>query len=1361
MRKILAGCLGVWLVLVLVGTALAASGDIPPALAPWEGFALHGAAEKLCPPRGNDAKARICLFPASLTFDVTEGGADFSLRARLFDESAVPLPFAPGVWIEKATIGGKNVPVVTGEEGPQVWLAAGEYDITGRLAWNKEPEGLVLPAGVGLVRLSRRGVAVPVAVSPAGELRLGGPDAAKPVANSEHVRVFRLLADGVPMTVTTLFRLDVSGLARSITLAGAVPPGAFPLAVRAPVAASLGPDGSLVLDAGPGRYDVEVTARYPGPVGKIGPIATPYGREIWSYRADPNLRQTRAEGLAAIDPKTADVPEDWRSDPAFAVTAGAHLAIRELGRGVPTGRDALNLRREMWLDFSGKGLSVRDNVSGENRSAWTLSLLPPGELGRVVMDGRDQPVVLVGGKDARGVELRTAHLSLAAHSRYPDAGAAIPAGGFDREFERITTRLNLSPGWGLLAAFGPDTVRGGLLSPWSLLDLFLVFLLVVVAVGLRGPLAGATLGVFLLLSWHEPDAPTAVWLFVLAGAGLLRLAGEGGRFAGRPGFHRFAVVFFGFSLLTLIVTSIPFAADQLRRAVAPQIGQPVFPGSPEPRLAGGRPPAPAPSVAPRTFARKKSLENAPALLEMAVAPEARDAAGGGGRLEFDPNAVIQTGPAMPDWHFAAVTMEWKGPVAKGQIMRLVFVPPFVSSLLGFARVAFLGLALFFLCDRARLRRSRNLGRSAVAGLALLVGVAGMSQRCLAGDFPDKALLDTLRDRLTEPARCLPHCLGGSGLDVRLEDGRLNIVSLVDAAARVAAPLPAVSENWRPDAVRVDGAPGATLVRDGDSLFVLLEPGRHEVALTGPAPTAVSFRITPGLTPPGRVRIRAPGYRTRGLDSLGGLSGPLELTRAEPSAAGSGGDTPIADIPPFFEVTRALRFGLAWEVETVVRRRSPHGGAVVASVPLLPGEMPDTAGVTVKDGLAEAPFAAGQERVSWRSHISPAGKLVLTAPNGADMVTTWTVEAAPFYDVTFQGLPPVGIVAANGSWRPRFAPWPGETLTCDIRRPEAAPGETLTIERAALTVRQGRQMRDSELFLTFRSAKGARHAVRLPTGAEVTRLAVAGRETLPTGKDGAVGFALPPGVTDVSLRFREPVGTGTVLRTPAPDLGLPAASARTRLVLPSDRWLVGVFADTRLGPAVLYWGWLAVVVALGLLLAAIPGTPLSRWQWFVYALGLSQATPLGFVLATGWLAALAWRRRAVFPGTFSFDAVQVLLALLVLAGLAGLYDILDAGLLGLPRMQVAGNGSTATELVWTWGRVAGTLPAATVVSGPMAVFRALMLAWALWLAWLLPRWLRWGFDSFTMDGGWRALRFSWKRSGRNRQEKDAKQEENLP
>ena len=1330
---------------ILAGSALPAQAqagapDVPPALDPWRGFSLHGAAERLCPPDGGDAKTRICLFPSRLEVNVDAAGADFTLAARLFDTAAVALPYGAGVWVAAAREGGKALPVVAGERGPVVWLGPGEHVLSGRLAWNAAPEALRLPPGVGLVTLARQGAPAAVVVSASGELSLAGEKAAKAVENTEHVKVFRLLADGDPATLTTLFRLEASGLARSVTPAGAVPAKALALAVRSPAPATLGPDGSVVLDAGPGRYDVEVVSRFAGKTGRIGPVAAPYGREVWSYRAAPELRETRLEGAPALDPKTADVPESWRDLPAFAVAEGAALDIRELGRGAPPGRDALTVSREMWLDMGGAGLSVHDTLSGENRSRFTLAMAAPGELGRVVADGRDQPVLLLGKDGAeRGVELRASRLSLAAFSRYPDAGAPLPAGGFDREFTHVTATLHLAPGWALFSATGPDAVRGGLLSPWTLLDVFLALVLAVAAFSLRGGAAGLALGLFLLLSWHEPDAPTGVWVFVLCGLALLRLASDAGRLAGHAGVRRFAVLVFAASLVCLVVVSIPFLSWQLRGAVAPQIVPPA--AELQPRLAMRENAAMAPAPPPAALKGKaKALQ---------MAAPASDAAAGGAVRELpeeDPEALVQTGPAMPDWRFATATMTWNGPVAPGERLRLYLVPPFASRLLYLLRVLLWGAALFLLCDRARLRRVRL---ASVGAGAVLVFLVALTPAARAADFPDRQLLETLRERLTEPPVCLPHCLGSPAFEVRLEGGRLVVTTAIDAAARVAAPLPAVSEGWRPDAVTLDGAPGATLTRAGDALRALVEPGRHVLVLSGPAPAAVSFTVTPALAP-GKVAVAAPGYRIRGLDARGMLAGPRVVARAASDGKNPGGKAvPSAqpagrDIPPFFEVRRSLRLGLAWEVETEVVRRSPTDVAAVVRVALLSGEHPDTAGVTVAGGMAEAAFPAGVARVSWRSRLTPRESVALAAPSGTDVVEVWELTAAPFYDVAFTGVPPVALLGPAGAWRPRFVPWPGEKLDVAVSRPKAAPGEALTLERATLATRQGGAMRESTLSLRFRAAKGARHALTLPSGATVTRLAVAGRETLPTGEGGQVGFSLPPGVTDVELAFREPVGLGLFLKTPAPDLGLPAASATTRLELPQGRWLLAVFADTFMGPAVLYWGFLAVVAALGLGLSCLPDTLLGRTQWLLYALGLSQATPGGVVLASAWLAALGLRRRRWPQGALAFDAVQVGLVALTLAGMLSLYDVLGQGLLGLPRMQVAGPGGAGAGLVWTWDRVAGVLPAATVVSAPMAVFRALMLAWAAWLAFMLPRWLRLGFESVTSGGGWRALRLPRRR-----------------
>jgi len=1330
----------IWLLAGWTGRAVAENRiDVPPTLTPWRDWALHGAGEKVCPPVGNVADARICVFPTSLALALDATGAGLSLTVRLFSEGAVPLPSGKGAFVSRMTADGRPVAVADRDGTPVVWLSAGEHVLEGRLDWTAAPESLSLPPQIGIVRLTRNGAVVPVALTPGGELRLGGEASAKPVERSEQVRVFRLVTDGVPVTVTTRFRLEVSGLARTIRLAGAVPAGTLPLRVTSPVVAALGSDGSLSLDAGPGRYTVDVVARYPGRVEAVGPAVCPYGREIWSFAAALAVRQTRPEGMAAIDPETADVPGDWRGYPAFLAETGARLTLGELGRGAPVGHDALTLARELWLDFSGRGMTSRDTITGENRTAWTLALLPPGELGRVGLSGRDQPVVLLGKEKRAGVELRRSRLRLVAEARYPEAGAALPASGYDREFDRVSATLNLPPGWRLLAAAGPDTVRGGMLSGWTLLDLFLVFLVAVATAALAGRWTGLALGLVLLLTWHEPGAPTLAWLYVLAGLGLLRVTGEGGRLAGSRLAGRWAGILCGLALLGLAIEAVPFGIGQLRLAVAPQIDEPH--------------PSPAAGAPGAVNARLMAMAPAPLPASAKSAVKSSGTADGAAeeRLEVDPDAVIQTGPGLPAWHFEAATLEWKGPVAPGQRLRLFLLPPLAVSGLGLVRVGLLGLVLWLLGRKVRGWR-RGPGQAAVAGLAVLLALWPSPAR--ADGYPSAELLEELQSRLTAAPACLPHCLGSSGLELSVGDGLLRLVSTVDTAARAALPLPVVSGNWRPATVLLDGVPATALIRRDGGLMVLAEPGRHVVSQEGPVPAAVTFTIELPL-PPGHVRLTTPGYRTQRLVAREGRAEVLECTRTE-EVAGAASSLIATTLPAFFEVHRTMDFGLSWAVTTEVVRRSPATDAAMAAVPLLPGEQPDAAGVTAKDGRAMVSFPPGTERVSWRSRLPAVSRLELVAPPAADaLAETWSFTAAAFYDLTFQGIPPAERLGKNGVWRPRFVPWPGERLRVDVSRPPAAPGALCTLERARLTCRQGGQTRDVTLVMGFRAAKGGRQAVGLPKDAAVKSLTVAGRETLPTGGPDEVGFTLPPGATEVVVRFREKTPLGFFTRTPAVRLGLPAVNVESRLELPADRWILATHGETPLGPAVLFWGWLAAVVVVALALSHTRLTPLSRRQWLLYGLGLVQATPGRALLAVAWLLGLGWRRRlSGGQGRLLFNCGQILLVLLTLAGLAALYVTLQSGLLGLPRTQVGGGGSTATALVWTFDRVAGAVPVSWVMSTPLFVFRLLMLAWAVWLACALIAWLRWGFDSLTEGGAWRSFRVRLPLPGRTGTRPDA-------
>jgi hypothetical protein len=152
------------------------------------------------------------------------------------------------------------------------------------------------------------------------------------------------------------------------------------------------------------------------------------------------------------------------------------------------------------------------------------------------------------------------------------------------------------------------------------------------------------------------------------------------------------------------------------------------------------------------------------------------------------------------------------------------------------------------------------------------------------------------------------------------------------------------------------------------------------------------------------------------------------------------------------------------------------------------------------------------------------------------------------------------------------------------------------------------------------------------------------------------------------------------------------------------------------------------------------TPLRTWDWLLLGLGLSQAGIWTGLLVVLWLFALGLRARLDRDlAPWRFNLVQLALVVLTLAALTALVGAVEQGLLGPPEMQIAGNGSTSASLIWFQDRSDSALPQFWVVSVPVLVYRGLMLAWALWLAFRLITWLRWGWQGFASPYPWREVR----------------------
>jgi hypothetical protein len=108
--------------------------------------------------------------------------------------------------------------------------------------------------------------------------------------------------------------------------------------------------------------------------------------------------------------------------PAFLVEPNARLALKEVRRGeAEAAPDRVRLQREMWLDISGRGFTVRDTFSGALSRTWRLDLPAPAEAGRVSVDATEQLITANPTTQAPGVELRRGALNLEADN--------VPRGG--------------------------------------------------------------------------------------------------------------------------------------------------------------------------------------------------------------------------------------------------------------------------------------------------------------------------------------------------------------------------------------------------------------------------------------------------------------------------------------------------------------------------------------------------------------------------------------------------------------------------------------------------------------------------------------------------------------------------------------------------------------------------------------------------------------------------------------------------------------------------------------------------------------------------------------------------------------------
>jgi hypothetical protein len=1310
---------------------------VPEPLRPWTAWALAGKADGLCPTLHGHEQAS-CAWPSRLELTLDEKRGTFRQSWHVDAKRWVALPGDDKRWPLDVTVDGKRSVVLPREGVPSIELEAGDHTVTGAFAWDSLPESLQVPAETALLDLVLRGKAVAQPNrDPNGTLWLQKTLAAEEGERLDFV-VHRRIVDDVPLQLTTRIVINVAGRNREVLLGRFLPKGFVPMAMDSQLPARIEADTRLRVQARPGTWTIEVVARSEGPVAEIerpqpdGPWRD--GEEVWVFEARADLRLVDVEGANAIDPQQTTLPEAWKRLPAYPVALGTKLRLVEKRRGdAEPPPDRLSLERSLWLDFDGRGFTAIDTLSGSLHRASRLEMLPPTVLGRVSIDGKDQFITHLDGDAARtGVEVRQGELRVTADSRVHAVPSDVPAVGWNHDFHSVTGTLHLPPGFRLLHASGVDDVASTWIKHWTLFELFLALVLTIGVARLYGARWGAVALATFVTTFPEDDAPKYVFVLVLLCEALFRATRRA--FPAPPdlpsrGLVRAERILRGARAIAgtaLVLLTIVFVVDDVRHGLFPALDAGATHGA-----------VVLPQAEPVTLDAPASSASAPPPREVDSRDEDAEKHDRGAAKAlhgdykqfnarvYDPSSMVQTGPGRPRWSFTEVPLHWNGPVERSQRLHLYLLSPAANALLAILRALLLGTIAFCLLP-IRPRRGRGEGGKSI--LTFAAAAILLLPRVAHAEVPPKEVLDELAARMLEKPSCSPSCASSSRMAIDARGSTLRLRMEIEASAKTAVPLP-TSAQWSPQDVLVDGKPASALMRTADGkVWVAVEKGWHQLVAGGPLPDRELVQLALPLKPH-RVEAQAEGWRVEGLHEDGLSDDNLQLTRIR--AAGADGVLEPSALPPFVRVERTILIGLDWQVETRVVRLSPPGSAIVLEVPLLRGESVTTADVRVAAGKAQLNMPPQATETTWRSVLDRASPIVLTAPKSTAWSELWRLDISPIWHADASGIPVVHADAASklSEWRP----WPGESATLKISRPDGVVGGTLTIDESLLALRPGLRATDATLTMQVRSSRGGQHTIGLPDGAVLESVTISG-ETKPIRQDGMkVTIPVTPGSQSIVVHWRSPAAMTAFFRAPPVDLGAPNVNATTTIAMAESRWILGLRGPD-LGPVVLFWSLLLVLFAVSAGIGAMRRTPLATWQWILLAIGLSQVHVVLAAFVVGWFHLVASRERTMLPPR-TFNLRQVAIVIATVVAVVVLVVAIHRGLLGQPEMQVRGNFSSPSELRWFTDRSEGVLSGPVVISAPMFVYRLAMLAWALWLALSLVKWLRWAWGAFGTGGFW--------------------------
>lgn len=1320
------------LLLVLVSITSPGRAQFPKLLDDWQSWVLWDETKHGGKPTAFNDKAKLMpQWYSTVEIQADAAGGSFRFAVDSRSHEWLPLPGDAPCWPQEVKIDGEKVPVLNREGVPCVELNTDNKGvIEGTFRWSTMPQSVRLPPQIGVLSLQLNSQPVELPVWDAeGRLWLQRTGTEPADKDFLAVKVYRLISDGSPQWLHTQVELSVAGKSREEALGHLLPEGWRLSSVETPVPCAVDDAGKLKAQVRAGKWTLKFAAYRTSPATAIAyakdakPLAE---EELVGLQHDPAFRLVEISGIPAVDVAQTTYPEAWRQHPVHQWNPTQAFQIEEKMRGMGARKpQGITIRRSFWLDEDGKNMTYQDDLSGSGQQTWRLDAAAGHKLGAVKIGGAGQLITKNPANGAEGIEVRDRNLNLQAVGRL-ERGARLAATGWQHDAESLESRMNLPPGWRLLAVFGADWSRGDWLTSWSLFDVFLL-LIVTLAVWKAWGWKTALIGLLgLLLAYHETGAPRYTWIILVAVFAAAKWVPE----SAPPLVQRLVNGLKIVALVLFALNAVPFVTQQIQQAIYPQL-EPYRTTWEDNAGWANAPASPAPvaqeadGIRERVAGAMNSIDISSNRYEQK--PSKFDLKS---NLFYDTKAKIQTGPAVPQWKWREVSFGWRGPVSAEEKISLWLIPCSWERVITLLRLAFmLGLVWLLLGKGKTLPKWPRMS-FATPSAASLIFLAFLLSNTANAQIPSPELLQQLRERVLSLRPQDPQRAEIPQVRLKLQGHRLEMEIEIHASEIVAVPLPGKLPSWSPLSVGE-----AVTMRHEGYLWVLATPGVQTVKITGLIPPGAEWQWS-FLLKPRQVQIDAAGWTVTGMKPNGVPEDQVFFVEQNRSASAEAAYDQ-KDFFPVVRIERELELGLIWQVRTKVKRLSPTGKAISLSVPLLAAERVMSAGMNASKGRIEVRFGAGDEEVSWESELAPVPDLTLKAEASESWVERWTLTASPVWNVHHDGLAPV-YETSQAQLVPVWTPWPGESVKMTISRPEAVQGATTTIHQARQITRLGDRQHSTQLTMQVQASLGEDFRLELPAEASISALRVRGQE-LPVRREGnSVILPVRPGDQEVFIDWKTPGALAFKMPTDAVTLPVMASNITTTVHMPASRWLLWASGPMR-GPAVRFWGLSLAAMLLGFILAKIQLSPLKGYEWALLMLGFMQLPLFIGAAVVLWFFVIAWRGTA--PSAIKpagvFNVMQIILAGASLIALLCMLAVVHQGLLGKPEMFVTGYGSTTDMLQWFQDRTAdGSLPRPVVVSVSIWVYRALMLAWALWLASRVLRWLPWAAKQLSTGQIWK-------------------------